>query len=176
MTTQSPTAPADVTGDTWIDIAYDILRELNDGHEPYAASVLPMAHALEKRFNPRLDKLRESLARIAELEGAMAVNGEIVICAAIRLPNGKIYRGQRHGDCIRAAREFIEYRAAAQDAEYVEMAERKDIYGDQGFITSRNRYVDRQEGMRLQLAAGIESKSADGRGYRGTTLFSEDLY
>lgn len=65
------TAPADVTGDTWIDIAYDILRELNDGHEPYAASVMPMASALEKRFNPRLDKLREALARIAELEEAM---------------------------------------------------------------------------------------------------------
>jgi hypothetical protein len=44
---------------------------------------------------------------------------------------------------------------------------------DQGFITSRNRYVDREEGLRLQLAAGIESVAPGG--YRGQ-LFSEDLY
>lgn len=32
--------------------------------------------------------------------------------------------------------------------------------------------IDRREGMRLQKAAGIESKE----GYRGDVLFSEDLY
>jgi hypothetical protein len=45
---------------------------------------------------------------------------------------------------------------------------------DQGFITSRNRYVGREEALRLQLAAGI--KSACPSGYRARDLFSEDLY
>ena len=44
----------------------------------------------------------------------------------------------------------------------------------QGFITSENRYVGREEGRILQDKAGI--KSADKGGYRGKTLFSEDLY
>lgn len=110
--------------------------------------------------------------RIKELEQASL---EIVICAAIRLPNGKLFLGHRHHDCIRTADEFVKWRAKNGEQVYVDIDAGPDAFGDQGFITSRNRYVDRQEGMRLQLAAGIESKSADGRGYRGTTLFSEDL-
>lgn len=42
---------------------------------------------------------------------------------------------------------------------------------EQGFVTSRNRYVDRYEGMNLQIAAGL---IIDGRS--GQPLFSEDLY
>jgi hypothetical protein len=45
---------------------------------------------------------------------------------------------------------------------------------DQGFITSRGRFVSREEGRRLQDAAGIPSKAK--HGYSGDTLFSEDLY
>jgi hypothetical protein len=44
----------------------------------------------------------------------------------------------------------------------------------QGFITSRNRFVTREEGYALQVAAGIPSAAAGG--YRGKRLFSEDLY
>lgn len=50
-------------------------------------------------------------------------------------------------------------------------------YGDgttQGFVTSRNRYVDRKEAMRIQKEAGVES--LDPGGYRGDELYSEDLY
>ena len=45
---------------------------------------------------------------------------------------------------------------------------------EQGFITSKNRYVSREEGRKLQDEAGI--KSIDKDGYRYNTLFSEDLY
>jgi hypothetical protein len=45
---------------------------------------------------------------------------------------------------------------------------------DQGFITSRNRFVSRSEAMKLQLDAGIPSVVKGG--YRGTVLYSEDLY
>lgn len=98
---------------------------------------------------------------------------EIVICSAVRLPDGRLIRGHRHGDCLKTAHELVIYQKlhGYSDLEW------SNLHGDdQGFITSKNRYVDRQEGMRLQKAAGIESKSSDGKGYRGDTLFSEDLY
>lgn len=96
---------------------------------------------------------------------------ETVICAAIRLPDGRIIRGHRHGDCIRTAIELVDHRHSIG----LEPAPWDSLMGDdQGFITSANRYVDRIEGMRLQRAAGIESVARGG--YRGTFLFSEDLY
>jgi hypothetical protein len=86
---------------------------------------------------------------------------EICICAAIRLADGRVIRGHRHAHCMRTAFDLriptLEIRAA-----------------DQGFVTSRHRYVGRVEGYRLQVAAGIPS--ADPGGYRVDRLFSEDLY
>ena len=88
---------------------------------------------------------------------------EIVICAAIRVSTGEIIRGHRHGDCFNS----FKAKKLKQDGVNIATAE-------QGFITSCNRFVDRVEGMKLQLAAGIASV-AEG-GYRGQILFSEDLY
>lgn len=96
---------------------------------------------------------------------------EVCIVAAIRLPDGRIFRGQRHSDCIRIAHDLIEYRHRAG---YEAHGWTSGMASDQGFVTSRNRYVGRVEGMQLQLAAGIESV-AEG-GYGGRLLFSEDLY
>lgn len=83
---------------------------------------------------------------------------EICICAAILCKNGQIIRGHRHGDCLRN----MYYRE-------VKLKEK-----EQGFITSHNRFVGREEGRKLQDEAGIPS--ADPEGYKGNTLFSEDLY
>jgi hypothetical protein len=83
---------------------------------------------------------------------------EICICAAIKTPAG-IIRGHRHGDCF-----------------YVMQKKGIDRSQDevQGFMTSMNRFVDRNEGRRLQDKAGIASASPEG--YEFETLFSEDLY
>lgn len=85
---------------------------------------------------------------------------EFVICAAVMAEDGSIYRGHRHGDamktCVQTGRNLV------------------NGHDQQGFITSRNRYVTREEARRLQDEAGI--KSVDPDGYRGRTLFSEDLY
>ena len=88
------------------------------------------------------------------------IGKEVIICSAVMAEDGKIYRGHRHGDAMRAC---------AQTG-------RKLFNGreQQGFITSHNRYVLREEARRLQDEAGIQS--ADPDGYRGKTLFSEDLY
>lgn len=86
---------------------------------------------------------------------------EIVICAAIKTKDGTVIRGHRHADCVSTA---MRMRYKKEDLSFA----------DQGFVTSRNRYVSREEGRRLQDAAGI--KSANPEGYMPGTLFSEDLY
>lgn len=86
---------------------------------------------------------------------------EIVICAAVKTRSGKIFLGHRHNNAIFAARD------AGWTLEDLSFA-------DQGFVTSKNRYVTREEGRQLQDAAAIESASPEG--YMPGTLFSEDLY
>lgn len=82
---------------------------------------------------------------------------EIVICAAIRWGK-RVIRGHRHHDC---------YRSAIERG----MSDRKS---EEGFITSKNRFVTREEGLILQKAADI--KSVNRTGYDESRLFSEDLY
>jgi hypothetical protein len=108
-----------------------------------------------------------------------ATRPEIVICSAIRLPDGRIFRGHRHNDCIRTAFDAVTHNGGVDSGEH---HWHPSMCSDQGFITSHNRYVDRQEGLRLQLAAGIKSvrpRPGNPHGYCGFTddlLFSEDLY
>ena len=91
---------------------------------------------------------------------ALGNKKEIVICAAVKTTDGIAVRGHRHGDCIRTIITMGKKVSKSIDS--------------QGFITSRNRYVTREIGRKLQDKAKI--KSVDPEGYRGTTLFSEDLY
>jgi hypothetical protein len=97
-------------------------------------------------------------------EVLMSEHLEIVICAAIRMPDGYIVRGHRHCHCIATAYDIPRYRESWECP-----------HGDdQGFVTSLERYVTREEGYALQRAAGRNSVAPGG--YRGETLFSEDLY
>lgn len=93
---------------------------------------------------------------------------EIVICAAIRASDGYVVRGHRHAHALWALQMIPAYK-------------KERPHGlDQGFITSRNRYVGRKEGYRLQKAAGIKSALEGtpyaGSAYAGKELYSEDLY
>lgn len=90
---------------------------------------------------------------------------EIVICAAVRF-NGKVWRGNRHPHAIAAMRDELSYTMTRK-----QMDEAK-IDTEQGFVTSRNRYVDREEGLAIQKAAGIPCF----RGEYSYQLYSEDLY
>lgn len=90
---------------------------------------------------------------------------EVCICAAIRLPGGRVVRGHRHHHCF----------AAANAMQYEDpITTRRIVQAEQGFVTSRGRFVDRWEGRRLQDAAGVASVAVGG--YRLDCLFSEDLY
>lgn len=93
---------------------------------------------------------------------------EIVICSAIKWKN-KIWRGHRHGDCMGVARDELSFKYNRK-----QILNLKGLFENQGFMTSKNRFVTREEGRILQDKAGI--KSVDKDGYRGNTLFSEDLY
>lgn len=92
---------------------------------------------------------------------------ETVICAALRY-KGQIWYGHRH--------------AHAQTALYDELAwelPRKKIAKDwenveQGFVTTKGRFVNRSAAYKLQIRAGKQSACKDG--YTGLELYSEDLY
>ena len=86
---------------------------------------------------------------------------EICICAAVKDSDGVIYFGRRHADCMLSIRERGKKMMSHVDGK------------EQGFITSKNRFVDRIEGRELQILAGISSKWREGY---GSELFSEDLY
>jgi len=74
---------------------------------------------------------------------------ELILCSAIIMPDGYIVRGHRHNDCIRTASGIEKYKGE------------KDMI--QGFLTSRGRFVVREEAYKIHF--GKEGK-----------LFSEDLY
>lgn len=80
------------------------------------------------------------------------------------MPDGEVIRGHRHNNCydvVRARPDNI----------------REDIVAaDQGFVTSLNRFVGREEAMEIQRAAGIPSAQWPDGVLRGSDLFSEDLY
>lgn len=87
---------------------------------------------------------------------------EVCVCAAIKLPDGYIVRGHRHHDCLRSAGEMARFKGVKGG----------DVV--QGFLTTHERFVDRDEGLRLQLVAGRHSINPTGD--YGTQLYSEDLY
>lgn len=90
---------------------------------------------------------------------------EICICAALKLEDGRVIHGHRHNDCILTA---IRWKQAGQDVGLVSRAV-------QGFVTSQNRFVDREEGAALMRAVQHQSEWT-GKPFNGDTLFSEDLY
>jgi hypothetical protein len=79
---------------------------------------------------------------------------ELVICAAVRASNGKVVRGHRHNDAIRALQAMQGYEGEQPHGD------------DQGFVTSTNRFVNRGEAYRLHYPDFTEPGE----------LHSDDLY
>lgn len=100
---------------------------------------------------------------------------ETILCAAIHFDDGKQYNlqpknidsgivlcGFRHG-CI-----FPQIGGLARERHELGIYERS-----QGFLTSRNRYVEREEALIIALK---NNQVIDMSEIRGDRLFSEDLY
>jgi hypothetical protein len=69
---------------------------------------------------------------------------ESVICTAVRASNGKIVSGRRHNDAIRALQAMQGYEGEQPHGD------------DQGFLTSTNRFVNREEAYRLHFPDSTE--------------------
>lgn len=89
---------------------------------------------------------------------------ERIICAAIRLPNGKLFYGHRHNHCKEAARGELSWTLNRKQMITVRMEE--------GFITSYGRFLDRQAAWKI---AKKEKQIIKQTGAQGV-LYSEDLY
>jgi hypothetical protein len=98
---------------------------------------------------------------------AIAEGEEACVCSAI-LYKGKAWPGMRHGDCMEAMRRELGWTMTGK-----EMVG-SNMFQEQGFLTSLNRYVGREEALAMHQALGIPS--ADPTGYRNKIMFSEDLY
>lgn len=85
---------------------------------------------------------------------------EVCICAGLLLDDGRVIRGHRHDGCMQTLAGMHWTGRVTQEM--------------QGFVTSRNRWVDRSEGARLQNAAHLVSALTKCP-IKGV-LFSEDLY
>lgn len=139
-------------------------NEILEGWRDQIVAILWRTHSIKYAgaTNDLLDNIDDLLTAQAArsfIDGVDSIK-EIVICAAVIADNGKIFRGHRHSDCLNTMRGCkLKYTFNAEN---------------QGFITSKNRYVNRKEAQKLQKAAGIPS--ADRDGYQGNELYSEDLY
>ena len=103
--------------------------------------------------------LREYNAKCNEIDGK-----EIkIICAAIKMTNGDIIRGHRHHNCIRTVRDIPRMK---------EMQ-----LSEQGFMTSNNEFVDREEAYIIFLGSGeISCDEERSPMSKRSKLYSEDLY
>ena len=103
----------------------------------------------QQGFGDALAELRSGRALTTPL--ARLTDPEVIICAAILMPDGYIIRGHRHNDCIHTAAGYARYLGVRPV--------------EQGFLTSRNRFVGREEAYVI---------------YRPTEgcrdLYSEDVY
>lgn len=82
---------------------------------------------------------------------------KLIDCAAIKMPDGRVWTGKRHHHCIHTI-----FQATGQKA----------VGGIQGFVTMAGRFVDREEAMKIAIEAGQVKHAPPFE----ATLFSEDLY
>lgn len=89
---------------------------------------------------------------------------EIIICSAIKV-NDMIFRGHRHCHCFAAVNDKLSWSRTREQI--------GKLHKEQGFITSKNRFVDRVEALEIATNSGqVIDKSL----VRGGQLYSEDLY
>lgn len=95
---------------------------------------------------------------------------EIIICAAVRYKD-KIWMGHRHPQALSAMKDTLSYEMNRKEMQENSVGE------DQGFVTSLNRYVNREEAWEIALKAkqikDIELHVATNS---HPLLFSEDIY
>ncbi len=90
---------------------------------------------------------------------------EKIICAAVLLEDGRIFYGHRHTHCLEALSSQLSWTLNRQQISALKK--------EQGFVTTHNRFVGREEALQIALA---QNQIKDLSQIRGTDLYSEDLY
>ena len=91
---------------------------------------------------------------------------ERIICAAIKLvETGKVFYGHRHDQCLNSLNGELSWTMNRQEISKVEKV--------QGFVTTKGRFVDRKEGLKIAIE---NDQVIDKTQIRGDNLYSEDLY
>lgn len=109
-------------------------------------------------------------SELDEIRYIVSKDSEIIICAALRTPSGQIIYGHRHHDCLRTWAAM--YEVGREHGKYTD-DDKIATQRNQGFVTSKNRFVDRVEALQIALQAG---QVLDKSRIRANRLFSEDLY
>ena len=118
-----------------------------------------------------------------------AFEGEYIACSAIHYPNGIKYHGQpiniesgfvafghRHAHCrITLVQLFYPNWVAEKELPHEDQPRLKVLNSEiQGFLTSKNRFVDREEGRDIAVVA--DQILPDRVKYLQGILYSEDIY
>ena len=94
------------------------------------------------------------------------MENEFIICAAILVnETNKIFYGHRHDQCHNALNSELSWTLNRQQIAKIKKT--------QGFVTSKNRFVDRKEAL---VIARTNDQVLDYQEIRGEELYSEDLY
>ena len=97
---------------------------------------------------------------------------EKIVCSAIKITNvneiyDDIYLGLRHNDCYRA---IVDRRLLMEASDEWRIKCNQNAL--QGFLTTKNRFVDREEAMKIARVQGQVIAEFG----NGTKLYSEGLY
>jgi len=112
---------------------------------------------------------------------------EFIVCAANYVDTGKeepgaqsygypktglVFCGLRHGDCIKLIAAWWSG-LSPEEQERIEAINERAPYYEQGFLTSKGRYVGRKEARAIVLASGPLARRCGGDEHQ---LYSENLY
>jgi hypothetical protein len=84
----------------------------------------------------------------------------MIIASAVKLPDGQIFTGKRHGNAYKLAQDLLK--------------SGKPLCGEDGFLTSGLIFLDRKEAYKY--AKKTRQFNRHDTGYHGKELFSEDLW
>lgn len=98
---------------------------------------------------------------------------ERIVCAANKNCVGEIVLGVRHHDSI-MNKQIINYREFCENLDAIVNATTN--FREQGFVTNKGRYVDRQEAWKIAEAQNQIIRRVGGDEAKGGTLYSENLY
>lgn len=98
---------------------------------------------------------------------------EVIICSAVKYGR-KIWYGHRHQNAMEVMQVELGWKFNREQLIKVRTKTK------QGFITSKCRFVDRKEAMKIHIASGIKPKGFKNKyGFKyhnAKELYSEDLY